>query len=63
MDTNSKTNKDSLMHQIGNTEWCGRMRPRDGKLGMTTFIMIHTTKTIKYIVGANNLSQYNQYFL
>jgi hypothetical protein len=27
MDTNAKTNKDSLMHQIGNTKYCGRTIP------------------------------------
>ena len=37
IESNAKTNKDSLMRQISNTKWCGRERPRDGNIGMTTF--------------------------
>lgn len=27
MDTNAKTNKDSIVFQIGNMKWCGRTMP------------------------------------
>jgi hypothetical protein len=37
IESNAKQNKDSLMRQISNTKWCGRERPRDGNIGMTTF--------------------------